>query len=75
MTSHKTDITYCDIPLTVTYDFYPTQKETRIDPPYPATADVCEICITGTEHDISDLLLDVVYYAIQTKVIEQHPDD
>lgn len=75
MTSHKTDITYCDIPLTVTYDFYPAQKETRIDPPYPATVELYEICITGTEHDISDLLLDVVYDAIQTKVTEQHTDD
>ena len=73
--THKTDITYCDIPFTVTYDFYPAQKETLIDPPYPATVELYEICITGTEHDISDLLLDVVYYAIQTKVIEQHTDD
>ena len=42
--THKTDITYCGIPLTVTYDFYPAQKETRIDPPYPATVDAYEIC-------------------------------
>ena len=73
--THKTDITQYDIPFTVTYDFYPVQKETLIDPPYPATAELYEICITGTEHDISDLLLDVVYYAIQTKVIKQHTDD
>ena len=73
--THKTDITYCDIPLTVTYDFYPAQKETRIDPPYPATVDVHKICITGTEHDIGELLLDVVYYTIRAKVTEQHADD
>ena len=73
--THKTDITYAGIPLTATYDFCPAQKETLIDPPYPATVELYEICITGTEHDISDLLLDVVYYAIQTKVIEQHADD
>ena len=73
--THKTDITYCNIPLTVTYDFYPAQKETLIDPPYPATAALYEICITGTEHDINELLSDFVYDAVQTKVIEQHPDD
>ena len=73
--THKTDITQYDIPFTVTYDFYPAQKETRIDPPYPAIAELCEICITGTEHDISDLLSDSAYDAIQTKVIEQHTDD
>lgn len=75
MTSHKTDITYCDIPLTVTYDFYPAQKETRIDPPYPATTDVYKICITGTEYDIIDLLSDSVFGAIETKVTERHTDD
>ena len=73
--THKTDITYCGVPLTVTYDFCPAQKETRIDPPYPATVELCEICITGTEHDIGELLSDFVYDAIQTKVIEQHTDD
>ena len=73
--THKTDITYCDIPLTVTYDFYPAQKETLIDPPYPATVELYEICITGTEHDISELLSDSAYDAIQTKVTEQHTDD
>ena len=73
--THKTDITYCDIPFTVTYDFYPAQKETRIDPPYPATVDMYEIRITGTEHDISDILSDFVSRAIQTKVAEQHTDD
>jgi len=73
--THKTDITYGDIPLTVTYDFYPAQKETRIDPPYPATIDVCEICITGTEHDISELLSDSVYDALGAKVVEQHTDN
>ena len=73
--THKTDITYAGVPLTVTYDFYPAQKETRIDPPYPATVDMYEICITGTEHDIIDLLSDSAYDAIQTKVIEQHTDD
>ena len=73
--THKTDITYCGIPFTVTYEFYPAQKETLIDPPYPATADVCEICITGTEHDIVELLSDFAYDAIQTIVIEQHTDD
>ena len=73
--THKTDITHYDVPFTVTYDFYPAQKETRIDPPYAATADVYEIRITGTEHDIAELLSDFVYDAIQTKVIEQHTDD
>lgn len=73
--THKTDITQYDIPFTVTYDFYPAQKETRIDPPYPATAELYEICITGTEHDISELLSDGVYYAIRAKVTEQHTDD
>ena len=73
--THKTDITYCDIPLTVTYDFCPAQKETLIDPPYAATIDVYEICVTGTGHDISELLSDFVIQAIQTKVIEQHTDD
>ena len=73
--THKTDITYCGIPLTVTYDFYPAQKETRIDPPYPATVDAYEICITDTEHDIGELLSDSAYDAIQTKVMEQHTDD
>ena len=73
--TRKTDITYCDIPLTVTYDFYPAQKETRIDPPYPATVELYEICITDTEHDISELLSDSAYDAIQTKVMEQHTDD
>ena len=73
--THKTDITYCDIPLTVAYDFYPAQKETRIDPPYPATTDVYEICIKGTEYDISDLLSDFVYYAIRAEIVKQHTDD
>ena len=73
--THKTDITYCDIPFTVTYDFYPAQKETRIDPPYPATAELYEICITGTEHDIGELLSEFVIRAIETKVTEQHTDD
>ena len=73
--THKIDITYCDIPLTVTYEFFPAQKETRIDPPYPAIAELYEICITGTEHDISDLLLDVVYDAIRAEIIKQHTDD
>ena len=73
--THKTDITYCGIPLTVTYDFYPAQKETSIDPPYAATVDVYEIYVTGTEHDISDMLSDFVIQAIQTKVTEQHTDD
>ena len=73
--THKTDITQYDIPFTVTYDFYPAQKETRIDPPYPAAVDAYEICITGTEHDIIDLLSDSAYDAIQTKVTEQHTDD
>ena len=75
MTSHKTDITYAGVPFTVTYDFYPAQKETLIDPPYPATAELYEICITGTEHDISDLLSEFVIKAIETKVTEQHTDD
>ena len=73
--THKTDITYCDIPLTVTYDFYPAQKETHIDPPYPATFDVYEIRITGTEHDIGELLSESAIRAIESKVIEQHTDD
>ena len=73
--THKTDITQYDIPFTVTYDFYPAQKETRIDPPYPATTDVYEIRITETEHDIGELLSDFVYDAIQTKVTERHTDD
>lgn len=73
--THKTDITYCGIPFTVAYDFYPAQKETRIDPPYPAAVELYEICITGTEHDISELLSDSAYDAIQTKVTEQHTDD
>ena len=73
--THKTDITYAGVPLTATYDFYPAQKETRIDPPYPATVDMYEICITGTEHDISDMLSDFVLRAIQTKVTEHHADD
>lgn len=73
--THKTDITYAGVPLTVTYDFYPAQKETRIDPPYPATFDVYEIYITDTEHDIGELLSDSAYDAIQTKVMEQHTDD
>jgi hypothetical protein len=73
--THKTDITYAGVPLTVTYDFSPAQKETRIDPPYPATVELYKIYITGTEHDLSELLSDFVYDAIQTKVIEQHPDD
>ena len=75
MTSHKTDITYCGIPLTATYDFYPAQKETRIDPPYPATTDVYEICITDTEYDISELLSESAIRAIETKVTERHTDD
>ena len=73
--THKTDITYAGVPFTVTYDFSPAQKETRIDPPYAATVDMYEICITGTEHDISDILSDFVLRAIQTKVTEQHTDD
>ena len=73
--THKTDITYCGIPFTVAYDFYPAQKETRIDPPYPATVELYEIYITETEHDISELLSDSAYDAIQTKVTEQHTDD
>ena len=73
--THKTDITYAGVPLTVTYDFYPAQKETPIDPPYAATIDVYEICITGTEHDMIDLLSEFVIKAIQTKVAEQHTDD
>ena len=73
--THKTDITQYDIPFTVTYDFYPAQKETLIDPPYPATVELYEICITGTEHDISDLLLDDVYYAIRAEIVKQHTDD
>ena len=73
--THKTNITYCDIPLTVTYDFCPAQKETLIDPPYAATVDVYEIYVADTGHDISELLSDSVYDAIQTKVIEQHTDD
>ena len=73
--THKTDITYAGVPFTVTYDFSPAQKETRIDPPYPATVDMYEICITGTEHDISDMLSDFVLLAIQTKVAEQHTDN
>lgn len=73
--THKTDITYAGIPFTVTYDFYPAQKETLIDPPYAATTDVYEIRITGTEHDISELLSDSAYDAIQAKVIEHHTDD
>lgn len=73
--THKTDITYCGIPLTVTYDFYPAQKETLIDPPYAATVDVYEICITGTEHDIIDLLSEFVIKAMQTKIVEQHTDN
>ena len=70
--THKTDITYCGIPLTATYDFYPAQKETRIDPPYPATTDVYEICVTGTEYDISELLSESAIRAIETKVTERH---
>ena len=73
--THKTDITYAGIPLTVTYDFCPAQKETLIDPPYPATVELYEICVTDTEHDIGELLSDSAYYAIQTKVTEQHTDD
>ena len=73
--THKTGIRHCDIPLTVTYDFYPAQKETRIDPPYPATVELYEICITGTEHDIGELLSEFVIRAIETKVTEQHTDD
>ena len=73
--THKTYITYCDVPLTATYYFYPAQKGTRIDPPYPATTDVYEICVTGTEYDISELLSESVFDAIQTKVAEQHTDD
>ena len=73
--THKTDITYCGIPLTATYDFYPAQKETRIDPPYPATTDVYEICVTGTEYDISELLSESAIRAIETKVTERHTDD
>ena len=73
--THKTYITYCDIPLTVAYDFYPAQKETRIDPPYPATTDVYEICVTGTEYDISELLSESAIRAIETKVTERHTDD
>ena len=73
--THKTDITYCGVPFTVTYDFCPAQKETRIDPPYPATVDVHEICVTDTEHDIGELLSDFVYDAIQTKVTKRHTDD
>ena len=73
--THKTDITHCGVPFTVTYDFYPAQKETRIDPPYPAIAEPCEICVTGTEQDISELLSDFVLLEIQTKVTEQHTDN
>ena len=73
--THKTYITYCGIPLTATYDFYPAQKETRIDPPYPAIAELCEICVTGTEYDISELLSESAIRAIETKVTEQHTDD
>lgn len=73
--THKTNITYAGIPLTVTYDFYPAQTETSIDPPYAATVDVYEICVTGTEHDIGELLSDFVSRAIQTKVTEHHTDD
>ena len=50
-------------------------RETRIDPPYPATIDAYEICITDTEHDIGELLSASAYDAIQTIVIEQHTDD
>ena len=73
--THKTDITYAGIPLTVTYDFYPAQKETLIDPPYPATVELYEICVTDTEHDIGELLSNFVLRTIQTKVTEQHTDD
>ena len=73
--THKIYIRHCDVPFTVTYDFYPAQKETRIDPPYPATIDVHKICITGTEYDIIDLLSDSVFGAIESKVTEQHTDD
>ena len=73
--THTTDITYAGIPLTVTYEFCPAQKETLIDPPYPATVELYEICVTDTEHDIGELLSDSAYYAIQTKVTEQHTDD
>ena len=73
--THKTDITQYDIPFTVTYDFCPAQKETRIDPPYPATVELYEICITGTEHDISELLSESAIRAIETKVTEEHTDD
>ena len=73
--THKTDITYCGIPLTVTYDFYPAQKGTLIDPPYAATAELYEIYVADTGHDISELLSDSAYDAIQTKVTEQHTDD
>ena len=73
--THKTDITYCGIPFTVTYDFCPAQKETLIDPPYAATVDVYEICITDTEHNIIDLLSEFVINAIQTKIVEQHTDN
>ena len=73
--THKTDITYCGIPFTVTYEFYPAQKETRIDPPYAATIEIYKICITDTEHDISELLSDSVYDALGAKVVEQHTDN
>lgn len=73
--THKTDITYCGIPFTVTYDFCRAQKETLIDPPYPATVELYEIYITETEYDISELLSDFVLRAIQTKVAEQHTDN
>ena len=73
--THKTDITVYDIPLTVTYDFYPAQKETLIDPPYPATVELYEIYITETEHDISELLSESAIRAIETKVTERHTDD
>ena len=72
--THKTDITYCGIPLTVTYDFYPAQKETRIDPPYPATVEVYEICVTGTSHDLNELLSPEAYAGICEKVLDHHID-
>ena len=73
--THTTDITQYDIPFTVTYDFCPAQKETLIDPPYPATAELYEIYVADTGYDIGELLSDSAYDAIQTKVIEQHTDD
>ncbi|MGB3070946.1 MAG: hypothetical protein WBC18_20505 [Ottowia sp.] len=66
------NISHGGIDWQVTYDYERAQRETRIDPPYPASVKICEVYLLNDpeRNDFYSVLAESFIKELEAKVLE-----